>query len=136
MHDLQLSRGIGVRVPISERYSLYGPDTFLLCIPMDASGLVRSFTREDLKAILRCDNDDSSGTTDELRRRVQEKFEKLPWRNLLVCVPKESLQQICREHGLESDLSKDELIDRIARSRSRVSAKDNPLRRLFGGLSR
>ncbi len=103
---------------------------------MDASGLVRSFTREDLQAILRCDNEDSSGKTDELRRRVQEKFENLPWRNLLVCVPKESLQQICREHGLETDLSKDELIDRIARSRSRVSAKDNPLRRLFGGLSR
>lgn len=83
---------------------------------MNAETLLGSMSTEDLKAILRFMSDDSSGTHDDLKKRVQSKSEHLSWKYLLAGVPKESLQKICSASGLRNDLSKDELIDEIVRS--------------------
>ena len=58
---------------------------------MNTEDLVYSLTKEDLQAVLRCSGEDSSGSMDQLQRMVVGKFEKLPWKSLLICVSKESL---------------------------------------------
>ncbi|MBI0582650.1 MAG: hypothetical protein ISF22_00325 [Methanomassiliicoccus sp.] len=98
---------------------------------MDTEGLLASLTREDLQAILRCNNDSSSGSKDELMMRVLRRHGGIPWKVLLNCVPKDSLQRICGDHGLRTDLSKDELIDQIAGLRSRPPGRGDLLRGLW-----
>ena len=87
-----------------------------------------SLTVEDLQAILRCNHDDSSGSKDELVLRIVKGYGGLPWKILLNCVPKDSLQRLCGERGLRSDRMKDELIDQIANLRTKAPRKDGPLR--------
>jgi hypothetical protein len=103
---------------------------------MNAEESVESLTREDLQAILRCNNEGSSGTTDELKLRVHKMFKSLPWKGLLTCVPKESIQRICGARGLRTDLSKDELIDQIVQSRPKPPTRGSPLRNLFNKWTR
>ena len=103
---------------------------------MNTEELIGSLTREDLQAILRCNNEDSSGTSDELKMKVLKKFKSLPWKGLLTCVPKESIQRMCGAYGLRTDLSKDELIDQIVQSRPKAPKRGSPLRNLFNKWTR
>jgi hypothetical protein len=103
---------------------------------MDAEELVGMLSREDLRSIMRCTNQNDAGSMDELHSKMLKMATSLPWKGLLICVPKESLQRICESRGLRSDLSKDELIDQIARLRSRPPSKGRPLRSLFSLWSR
>ncbi len=103
---------------------------------MDAEELVGMLSREDLRSILRCNNQNDAGSVDELHSKVLQMAANLPWKGLLTCVPKESLQRISESRGMRSDLSKDELIDQIVRLRSRPTSKGSPLRSLFSLWSR
>jgi hypothetical protein len=103
---------------------------------MDAEELVESLSREDLQAILRCSSEDPSGPTEQLQSMILAKAKSLPWKGLLTCVPKESLQRICSARGLRSDLIKDELIDQIVRLKTEAPKQRNPLRDLFSFWSR
>lgn len=95
---------------------------------MNVDTLIESLSEEDLRAILRSLNDDSSGAPDDLRNRVRGKYRSLPWRSVLTAVPKESLQRICKDKGLRSDIPKDELIDQIVGSLAKPSEKKGLLR--------
>lgn len=105
-------------------------------VSMDAEELVGMFLREDLRSILRCSNHSDAGSMDELHTKVLKMATSLPWKGLLTCVPKESLQRICEARGLRADLTKDELIDQIVRLKSRLPSKGSPLRSLFSLWSR
>lgn len=94
---------------------------------MNVDTLIESLSAEDLRAVLRSMNDDSAGTLDDLRSRVRGKYSGLPWRSVLTAVPKESLQKICKDNGLKSDLTKDELIDQIVGSLTKSSEGKGPL---------
>ncbi len=97
---------------------------------MNVDTLIESLSAEDLRAVLRSMSDDSSGTLDDLRSRVRGKYSSLPWRSVLTAVPKESLQRICKDNDLRSDLSKDELIDEIMKSLAKPPRKKG----LFGNF--
>jgi hypothetical protein len=103
---------------------------------MDRESLLRSLTLDDLKAIIRCENEGTSGSEDELRSKVQKKAENISWKQLLTCVPKESLQRICGDHGMRSDLMKDDLIDQIVMSLPRRTAKRASLRDMWARWGR
>ena len=90
---------------------------------MNVDTLIESFSMEDLRSILRSMSDDSTGTLDDLRARVRSKYSSLPWRSVLTAVPKESLQRICKDNKLRSDLTKDELIDQIVGSLAKPPEK-------------
>jgi hypothetical protein len=95
---------------------------------MNADSLIGSLSEEDLKTILRGQGQDSSGTEDDLRKKVRDLSQRLSWMFLLISVPKESLQRVCGSNGLRSDLTKDELIDQIVRSLQKAASKGTPLR--------
>jgi hypothetical protein len=63
-------------------------------------------------------------------------FKRLPWKGLLTCVPKESIQRICGAHRLRTDMSKDELIDQMIRSKPKAPSNGSPLRSLFSRWTR
>lgn len=83
---------------------------------MNVDTLIESLSAEDLRAVLRSMSDDSSGTLDDLRSRVRGKYS--------------SLQRICKDNDLRSDLSKDELIDEIMKSLAKPPRKKG----LFGNF--
>jgi hypothetical protein len=95
---------------------------------MNVETLIESLSTEDLRAIFRSMNEDSSGTLDDLKNRVRRKSENLSWKYLLTGVPKESLQRICGANGLRNDLSRDELIDQIVMSLPKTPAHKGILR--------
>jgi hypothetical protein len=97
---------------------------------MNVDTVIESLSADDLRGILRSMSEDSSGTLDDLRGRVRVQYRSLPWRSVLTAVPMESLQRICADNGLRSDLSKDELIDQIVGSFTKPSEKKGPLRDL------
>ena len=97
---------------------------------MNVDTVIESLSVDDLRAILRSMSEDSSGTLDDLRGRVRGEYRSLPWRSVLTAVPKESLQKICADNGLRSDLSKDELIDQIVASFTKPAENKGLLRDL------
>jgi hypothetical protein len=98
---------------------------------MDRESLLHSLTADDLKAILKCEGEGTSASEDELRSKVQKMAENISWKQLLTCVPKESLQRICGDQGMRCNLMKDDLIDQIVRSLPKRTTRGGMLRDLF-----